>query len=98
MSEKKLRKTLALPDWAIKKLDVEGDLLGGKPGLVATAALEMFFNASPETKAAYIKIVQDREISEAYNLPSPAKKLAESIVDEALELAKKKKASRAGVK
>ena len=99
MTKEKVKKNLFIPAWVSEMIDQEGDLLGGKQqGTVISAAILMFVRSEPELKAKYIREVQDIQLAEAYNLKSPAKKLAESIVDEAVELAKKKKAAKVAAK
>ena len=94
---KKIHKTLFLPESLVRQLDEEGKVLGGKLGLIGAAALSMFFDATPDVKASYINRVQEQETAEAYNLndspqglmPEPKELLAR--VDAAVENGKTKK-------
>lgn len=64
----KQKKTLHLPNWICDLLDKEGHLLGGKPGLVASAAVLMFSEASSGQKAQCLRRIHEQELTDAYNL------------------------------
>ena len=64
----KIKKTMNLPSWIGELLTYEGEVLGGKPGLVAAAAILMFAEAEPAQKATYLRRIHEKEVSDAYDL------------------------------
>ncbi len=62
----KQKKTLHLPTWICELVNREGDLLGGKTGLAAAAAILMFSEADTERKVRYVRRIQEKEVTDAY--------------------------------
>ena len=69
----KQKKTLHLPLWICELLDIEGDRLGGKPGIVAAAAILMFAEADANRKAEFLRRLHEQELNDAYNLAEAQK-------------------------
>ena len=68
MKEKNLKKgrNFYVPDFVSEMLDSEGERYGG-PGVVASSAILMFFNASDKAKRDAVKSFRDAEIDLAYD-------------------------------
>jgi len=62
---KKVRKTLYLPEWITLILDNEGEKYDG-PGVVAAAAINAFDEMDKTNKKSKLKSFRDKEIEIAY--------------------------------
>jgi len=86
--EKKIRKTLYLPEWVGNLLDVEGEKYGG-PGIVASAAISSFALLSDNEKKRILQNYRNKEIEIAYS-----KDAADIVAASGADVSKKKQKRR----
>jgi hypothetical protein len=63
---KKVKKTLYIPEWVVKLLDVEGDRYDG-PGVAISTMIYHFSNISMTEKVLAVESFRKKEIEMAYS-------------------------------